>query len=144
MAKEKHIHTRIAQHIKDKYPWVLFMSDPSGLRVPMGVRMQIKAQRSIHTIPDMIILEPRGGFYGLIIEVKRSEDEVYKKDGELRKHDRIEAQERSLLFLRAKGYKTSFGLGYEHTINVIDKYMAMPESLDMIDELKREDINPEI
>src|SRR5687768_13685955 len=82
--KEKAIHVAICEYVKLAYPNVIFFSDSSGVRLTMGQAMTLKRMRASDVkIPDMIILEPRGEFSGLLLEIKDPEYNPYLKDGSL-------------------------------------------------------------
>jgi len=119
---EKTLHTAVTKYLKLQYPKVVFMSEASGLRASIGVARQLKAQRSRHRLPDLVILEPRGGFHGLIIELKV--DTPYKRDGSVKK-GRLQEQYKTLKALEDKGYRTAFGVGFDHTKTIIDSYMNL-------------------
>ncbi len=119
--KEKRLHTAVATYLKLQYPNVVFMSESSGLRTSIGVAKQLKAQRSKHKLPDMVILEPRGGYFGLVLELKV--EDPFKKDGTLKK-GRAEEQWQTLRLLQDKGYRCSFGLNFDNTKRIIDEYMG--------------------
>ena len=117
---ETKLQNAIASYLKLQYPEVVFTSESSGVRTSYGMAKRLKAQRSVHRLPDLIILECRGGFAGLLIELKVSSP--YKKDGTL-KAGRAYEQNKTLELLRKKGYSAHFGVGFEHTKKIIDDYL---------------------
>lgn len=120
---EKSVHQQLCDYIKYQYPKVVFTSDASGLRVSMGLRMELKRKRSNDKIPDLLILHPSGNYHGLLIEVKRNIGEVYKKDLSYVKDEHIEDQAATLEKLNAVGYKAVFGCGFDHSKQIIDEYL---------------------
>lgn len=123
---EKATHKALCGYIKYQYPDVVFTSDSSGLRLTMGLRMEIKAMRSCHTIPDLLILEPRGSFAGLALEIKKDKGGAILKDGSISTGKHIQDQHQTLLHLEKKGYKACFGQGFDHCKSIIDEYMSLP------------------
>lgn len=122
--KEQDIHISICQYIKLQYPNVIFTSESSGLRVSMYQAKLLKKMRSSAGLPDIMILEPRKGYYGLFLEVKRDDFKVYKKDGGLVKNTHIEEQEEILHQLSQKGYKAMFVCGFDDAKAFIDYYLS--------------------
>lgn len=122
--QEERLQTAVARYIKVQYPNVVFTSESSGIRVSMGVAVQMKKQRSVHKLPDMIILKSNGKYNGLMIELKKDRKEIYKKDGSFRKSEHIEAQRDTLLKLREQGYMAVFACGFDEAKNVVDYYMS--------------------
>ena len=124
MAKEKNIHLQVCQFIDLQYPNVIYTSDPSGLRLSMGLRMEVKRKRSKrYKIPDLIILHPSQTYSGLILEIKKDVSEVYTAKGELRKSDHVAEQAETLRELSRLGYKAVFGCGFDHCVKIINEYM---------------------
>lgn len=126
--KEERIQTQVAKYVKVQYPDVIFNSDiASGMKLPIWIAVLAKSMRSERAQPDMIFLEPKGGYHGLCIEIKKDASQVYKKNGEIKggksaKH--IKEQEAVLQRLREKGYKAEFGLGFDDCKKIIDNYMS--------------------
>jgi len=130
MAKRKkgetNMHLAVADYINLQYPKVIFTSESSGIRVPMGLAVQLKRQRSEGKLPDLIVLEPRGGFHGLILELKKSPEDLYLKNGMTIKGDKhTRAQLRKLNELSMKGYKALFVCGFDEAKLFIDDYMKL-------------------
>lgn len=123
--QEERIQTAVARYIKVQYPNVIFTSESSGIRVPMGLAVQMKKQRSRHKLPDMIILESNWKYKGLMIELKKDRSAIYKKDGSYRKSEHIEEQRETLRLLKLQGYFACFACGFEDAKNVIDYYMSI-------------------
>lgn len=122
---EANVHVQVCNYIDIKYPDVIYTSDQSGLKMSIGLAVAIKKTRSKnYKIPDLIILKPSNGFNGLVIEIKKSHDEVYKKDGQMRESEHIQAQKESLKKLSEDGYMAVFGCGYDDCIKIIDIYFG--------------------
>lgn len=79
---------------------------------------------------DIFIAEPRGGYHGLFIELKKEGERVYLKDGKtLSSHSQIQKEGKFLERMRAKGYKAEFGIGYHSTMRIIDNYIGVKKEL---------------
>lgn len=122
---EENIHVAIANYIKMQYPDVIFTSDSSGIRVAMHTAIQMKKQRSVHKLPDLIILEPRKGYHGLIIELKKNKSEYLLKNGSLSQKKHIQEQAATLDLLRNKGYFADFAGGFDDCKWLIDWYLHL-------------------
>ena len=119
---EKKLHLAICKYIKLQYPNAYFMSDPSGLRMSIGMATQLKKTRSNHAQLDIIILEPNKDYKGLILEVKKDRSEVFKIDGEFRNSKHVKDQNESIIHLNSRGYKTLYIFTLDEAIISIDTY----------------------
>lgn len=122
---EYHLQKMVCQYLRLQFPDVLFLSDTVasvGLTVPQGVRNKAVQKHGFKT-PDLLILEPRGGYAGLFIELKV--ESPFKKDGTLKKDKHLEGQMKSINDLKKKGYYASFAWGFEMTKTMIDNYMKL-------------------
>ena len=122
--QEERLQTALATYIKSQYPDAVFTSESSGIRVSMGVAVQMKKQRSNHKLPDMIILQSNGKYNGLMIELKKDRKEIYKKDGSFRKSNHVEEQRSTLRKLKKQGYMAVFACGFDEAKDVVDYYMS--------------------
>lgn len=123
---EKSTQVAISTYLKTQYKDVIFFSDASGVRLTMGQSVTLKRMRSNNcNIPDMIILEPKGKFCGLLLEVKSDKYSPYLKNGELSSNKHIQNQVDSLEKLKGKGYACFFAVGIENAKQIIDNYMNL-------------------
>ena len=118
---ETSLQIAISEYIKLRYKDVVFTAESSGVRVSIGTAKKMKRQRSNHKQPDMIILEPRGDYHGLIIELKKAG--IRLKDGSMPNDKHTNAQKVTLDLLRSKGYYTTFAVGFDEARKIIDDYM---------------------
>lgn len=131
-ASEKKLHKAVCKYLRLQYPDVIFTSDMSGLKVSIGVATEMKMNRNPpRGIPDIIVLEPKGGYHGLCLELKQDKSDVYKLNGDLKKNTHIEEQAEVLKRLRAKMYLAVFACGFEQAIEIIDIYMSNQSSFDL-------------
>lgn len=124
MANEAHEHLMLCTYIKANYPDAVFTTDLSGVRVSIGTARKLPSLRSSNGIPDLLIFEPRGGYHGLMIEMKASGKNVTKKDGTLKHDEHLIEQNEVLRSLRHKGYYAEFALGFEQGRELVDAYMS--------------------
>ena len=76
--------------------------------------------------PDLFIAEPRGPFAGLYVELKKNRDEVYRKDGAMRKSPHLERQVEIHGMLRERGYAVEWGFGVIDACKKIEAYLGQP------------------
>jgi len=120
--EEEIIHARVCNYLRLKYPLVFFFSDPSGIKMSIGMAVKLKATRSLHKQIDLFIAHPVGKYSGMFIEIKKDLNEVLTKKGEMRNSEHIKAQYKSLRHLSNEGYYAVFGCGYDDCIEEIEKY----------------------
>lgn len=118
------MHSAVCKFLKLQYPDCMFTSESSGIRLTIGQAVKAKGLRSESKLPDLMILEPRGGYCGLFIELKK--ESVFLKNGRLSRDKHTQAQAAVLDRLKRKGYHAVFGCGLDKTINLIDTYMKSP------------------
>jgi hypothetical protein len=121
--KEEELSIQICRYLDYQYKNIIYTCDLSGIRLPMGLAVKAKKQRcKKYKIPDLLIFEPRNGYHGLIIELKKNREEVYTKSNEIRQSEHILAQSESLNQLQSLGYKAVFGCGFDNSKKIIDEY----------------------
>ena len=120
--KEEQLSKAVSRYLKLQYSDVVFTCDASGVRLTMGQATALKAQRSVHKIPDMIILKPNGEYHGLILELKSEDSSPYLKDGSLSKGQHIQEQNQTLTELLNIGYYAVFAVGFDNAKKIIDDY----------------------
>jgi len=130
MQTEKQLHKEICRYISLKYPKVLFNSDMAGIKLTTGQAIQASKLRSNKGFPDLAIYEPRGGYCGLFIELKKEGTVIIKKNGEMTSDDHILEQFEIINRLLKLKYYACFCVGFDSAIEIIDQYMSF-ESLIM-------------
>jgi hypothetical protein len=124
--KEIDVHIQVCKYLKLQYPGILFLSDfAAGIKMSIGMANRQKMMKSDHSFPDLMIFEPRGGYKGLFIELKRDRDALYNKDGSFKSSDHIADQYKTLNELRKKGYYAYFACGFDVAKNIIDNYLNL-------------------
>ena len=129
---EKKLSYQIATYLKLQYPDVVFRFDiAADLKLTIGqatiVKNKLLHERGYH---DLTIMEPKRGYHALLIELKKDESEVFRKDGKLKKRINSKTgkchnqeQYNHLLKMNGKGYLAYYGFGFDHTIKIIDEYL---------------------
>lgn len=117
----------ICEYLQLQYPEVLFLSDTvASIRLTkMQAVRNKKIQKNGFKCPDLIILEPRGIYHGLFLELKIKSP--FKNNGELYKNEHLKGQNETLIKLINKGYFACFSVGFDRSKDVIDQYMRLPD-----------------
>lgn len=122
--KEYELQKSVCRYLRLQYPNVLFLSDTVAsvkLTTIQGVRNKAIQKEGFKT-PDLIILEPKNGYAGLMIELKL-ESPFYKGQYvELKKNEHIEQQSMFLGRLNDRGYFSCFAWNLNMAISIIDDY----------------------
>lgn len=107
---ESEEHIAVADYLN--YLGLLFNHSPNeGIRKPQYV-VKLKRMGMSVGFPDFFIYEPRGGYHGLAIELKR------------RKCGRVtEEQKKCLKELSERGYYATVCYGFDDAKAVIDRYL---------------------
>lgn len=120
---EQNLQKVLCQWIRIQYPDVYFMSDASGLPIKSwGLRLLLKTTRSNHAAMDIVILEPKGKWHGLVIELKKSSP--FKKDGSLLSGEHIRDQQKTIDHLNRVGYYAQFVWDFEVGKELIETYLT--------------------
>ena len=119
---EKQIHCNVCEYLRTQYPRLIFTSDASGIRLSIGLRIEVKNKSCAYKIPDLLIFQPNSQHPMAFFEIKRSRDDLYLKSGKL-KNDHVKAQEHCMMMLRDLNFHAEFTIGFEGTIQAIEKYL---------------------
>lgn len=118
------LQKQLCQFIRTQHPNVLFLSDTVAsvkLSFPQQGRNKAIQNSSFHC-PDLMILEPRGKFSGLFLELKVKSP--FKADGTLYKNEHLQNQFDTLTRLNERGYKAMFIWSLEMGIKSINNYFG--------------------
>lgn len=120
---EQELQINIAHYIRIQYPDVLFHSDyGSGIKLTARqASIQKRQNGGLRGWPDMFIAEPRNGYLGLFIELKKEGTRLKKRDGSWAS-DHIEEQAEMLSLLEERGYYSTFARGFDEAKEIIDEY----------------------
>lgn len=119
---EDQLHYQVCQYIKAQYPWAIFNTDLSGVRLTPGLAKRVSNLRSGRGFPDLVIYERTKSIPALFIELKRGGIRLNKKDGEWGT-DHIKEQSEMMMKLTLRGYECHFAIGFDEAKNIIDHYM---------------------
>jgi len=124
LQSEESLHKSICDYIKVQYPKILFNSDMSGIKLTKGQAVKASKLRSNKGYPDISIYEPRGGFHGLFVELKKEGEVLYKRNGAA-VTEHVREQIICMYLLRTKGYCAGFAIGFNEAKTVIDDYLKL-------------------
>ena len=123
---ESQLQKTICDFIRLSYPSTIFRSDfASGVKLTIGQAIAHKRLQSSRAWPDLQIVEARGNYHGLLIELKRDGAMVYLKNGELSSNPHIQEQAEMIRRLNELGYYATFAIGFKAAREVIVGYMSM-------------------
>jgi hypothetical protein len=119
------LQVAVCRYLSYQYPDVQFLSDTVAnmkLTVNQASRNK-KIQKNAFKTPDLLILEPKNGFSGLLIELKL--ETPFKKDGNIKASakDHLKGQMETIELLNQKGYKSCFSWSFDMTKEIIDDYL---------------------
>jgi len=118
------------KYIRAKYPEIDYFSDLSSAgKLTKYMQSIVTVLKSRSGWPDTKIFEPRGVYFGLAIEIKRTADtqtnSIYKLDGTLKANEHIENQAAMHERLRKKGWKVEFASGANEAIGILEAYLKL-------------------
>jgi len=119
------LQCQVCEYLRTAWPKVLFLTDSIAavkLTMPQQQRNK-KVQKPEFKCPDLIILEPRGKYHGLFIELKT--ESPYKLNGEIKasKDAHLLKQAETLEQLRKLGYHAAFAWDFIMAKSIIETYM---------------------
>jgi hypothetical protein len=120
---ERKMQNALCEYIRIQYPKVKFRTDKDGQFAMKSALRDKKKQASAKGFPDLIIREKRHGFNGLVMELKRDGEVVFKKDGTLRKDAHLSDQQEWLDWFESLGCKALFSIGFDESKELIDCYL---------------------
>ena len=121
---EESVLKQVVNFLKYQYPKIYYRVDAAaGMRMTIGQAMANKKIQKCRAWPDLFIAQPTIMASGLFIELKKSKDEVFTKNGSIKKDEHLNEQNQMLEILRELGYKAEFGCGFDHTIQLIRQYI---------------------
>lgn len=127
---ELDIHLALCRYIKIKDSKVLFSTNyAAGLKLTArqaSIQSKLQSHRGA---PDLIIYEPRRGYVGLAIELKRENTRLIKKDGSPAS-EHIKEQDEYLEELRQRGWEACFCIGLDDAINTVNEYMSWSDKVE--------------
>lgn len=122
---EKDVVKKLAQYMQLAYGRVIYRFDlAADQKLSIGQATRNKRLHPVRGYPDLVIMEARGGYHGMALEIKAAHASPWLKDGyTLRKNEHLQEQQDFLDRFSKAGYYATFGVGFEHCIEVIDGYL---------------------
>lgn len=114
---EYDIQRTFVENIERLNPDLLLCATVGGARMSINQAKKIKRQGYRKGIPDLIIYEPRGGYYGLFIEIK-------KKGGRPSPH-----QKKWVDDLQSRGYRAAVCKGLDQCIDEFNHYFNLDKGV---------------
>lgn len=84
---------------------------------------------------DVFIAEPRDGFHGYFLELKKEGVKTHKKDGTLVAEKQIQKEAAFLALMESKGYKVDFAIGKEDAQRKAFEYLGIPYQVGFDDDI---------
>lgn len=124
---EFNLRKKLCSWMNDTYPGLLFIVDYAADMPTSGyIASLINQQSCIDKMLDLTILEPHGGYFGLIIEIKTDKGNVFLKDGTLSQAKHTLSQHKTVERLCKYGYLSLFGVGRDNLEKIINYYLSLP------------------
>ena len=114
MISESSEQKKFVARVRSFFPDVIIFAVPNGGGRSPREGASLKAEGVLAGIPDLMIPEPRGGFNGLFIEMKRANVKSAPKH-----------QREMMDSLRARGYKVELCSGADAAWSCFNDYMLL-------------------
>lgn len=114
MSRSEHTEQAIfVGRMRNFHPSALVAAVPNGgLRDPR-VAVKLKAEGVLAGFPDLVVMEPRGGYHGAVVEMKSETGRVSAN------------QTRVLSGLRRRGYHVIVARGADEAFEKVERYLAL-------------------
>lgn len=124
---EQDLQSDLCKWIRLQYPDTYFISDfAAGMKLSPFLANIRQSQAPSMKVLDLTILERRGAYYGLILEIKTEDGTPYLKDGKtLKSSDHLRSQQESIDLLKRKGYAACFAVGLDDAMKKVKLYMEL-------------------
>jgi hypothetical protein len=120
---EKIEHKQIVAYIKAQYPNVIFRTDYSaGIKLRIGQAVAHQQLQSCKGFPDITIFHANDKYHALLIELKKTGEKLFKKDGITFKSEHLEQQNKVHKQLLKSNYYATFAIGFLEAKQIIDNY----------------------
>lgn len=120
---ERELQNSICRYLRLKHPKAKFRTDKDGVFMVKSALRDKSIGSNTRGFPDIIIREKRKGYNALVIELKAEGVVVFNKDGTLRKDKHLEEQKEWLDWFGEMGCYSTFSIGWDETIELIDNYL---------------------
>ena len=108
---EDRLQSEIIKYIKFQYPKARYCASAGGIRTNISQGRKMKATGYVKGMPDLQIMEAKGGYFGLFLEIK-----TYKGRATKEQKEWIED-------LNDRGYKAAIVKGLQEALETLDNYM---------------------
>jgi hypothetical protein len=92
------------------------------MKLRIGQAVSHQALQSCKGFPDITIFHANNKYHALLIELKKTGEKLYKKDGITFKTEHLEQQNKVHKELLKLNFYTTFAIGFEEAKNIIDNY----------------------
>lgn len=120
--QEHYEQVRIFYHysVVDRVIYDLLVAIPNGGQRAKKTAADLKAEGVKAGYPDLLFDVAKGGYFGLKLELKQEEA----------KNARLNDNQRErLILLAGRGYYVAVAWGHKQAIAIIDRYMALPNTI---------------
>jgi hypothetical protein len=121
---ENTVHYQVAQYLKIQFPTILFHTDASGELRTAAQRIRMAKINKGAKWPDLFVVHPLNGKFGLFIEIKKDIGDLYLADGVTLKNDHVKGQAKILSHLNGLGFVAKFGCGFDECKQIINDYFS--------------------
>ena len=121
ITRETHEHIKLCTWLKLQHKNLFWWHTPNEGKKSAFERYLYSRMGARNGVSDFIIIEPRGEYKGLCIELKANGVKVFKRNGT----SYFPEQHQFLLDMEAQGFKASFQCGFENAKNEIQKYLEL-------------------
>ena len=112
---EHHEQALLISRLRLFHPGLLIAAVSNGAAVSALSRIRLVNEGVLPGFPDLMLLEPSGGFYGLFIELKRARPH---------KSTISKQQHKVLRQLKDRGYAAAVAYGQEDAYQQIQQYLT--------------------
>lgn len=109
---------KVVQHVRAFYPDTIIAAIPNGGDRTASERVRLHSEGVLAGMPDLCVLEAKGGFHGLFVEMKTDTGKVSSKQSDIK------------LQLNAKGYKAVVARSAAEAIKTIEEYLNGTQHID--------------
>jgi len=115
---EETLQQNLIKYIQLKYTKLRYCASLGGIRTSMKQAKKAKATGYVKGFPDVQILNARGGYFGLFLELKLNKRCYPTKE-----------QKEWIKDLNQLGYKAEICKGIDEAMNCIDTYMKLKPTI---------------
>ena len=113
----------LVNHLKEHYPGTIGVSNLAGVHLHPSIKAKIASMQTHTKQADLLVLEGRGGWFSLALELKRDHDSFLNKNGTFKK-GHISQQVFTLQHLRGLGYYADM-VTLDEAIATIEWYKSL-------------------